>query len=514
MKAIVSGSQMRQIDSDAIEEIGIPGAVLMENAGKAILNAMDKSEINSGDNILILCGKGNNGGDGYVLARHLHNRGKSVKVIVLSDKKDLKGDALLNYKILQKIGVLTRHLPKPKELYTDIQTSDVIIDAILGTGLKGAVHEDLEEIFLRVNQSKALIIAVDIPSGCLADKAKPDGSTIIADLTVTMGYKKISQCFSPTREICGKLEVADISFPGMLEDALPFWEVDLKTASSQLQFLQREPDSYKHREGKLLVIAGSIGMTGAAYLSCLSAMRSGCGMVILAIPESLNNIMETKLSECMTLPLPEKSKGVLDVDKSIDKLQEKINWCNSIMMGPGLGLSVEMKELTKRVCLETNKPLLLDADSINHIAGDYEKLSDRNSETVLTPHVGEYQNLFKTEVPTIGEEVFLQIQGFSKKCKSVIHLKGAPSITANSDGVMVNNSGNSILATAGSGDVLSGVVAAFMARGLRGYDAMCLGAYMHGLCGDLAKETISSEGCIAEDFVDLLPAVLEKVKDS
>ena len=512
MIPVVTTQEMAAMDSHAIHQLNIPGIILMENAGRGIAGVAQKMLGEpSGKIVHLYCGPGNNGGDGYVVARHLLNRGLVVKTIILSAADKIKGDALTNLKILQNMG----HQP---EFITTIPESlempHLFIDALLGTGVKGPLRGLYADAVEKMNDNDVPVLAIDIPTGVNADTGQVDGPAIQATVTATMALPKRGLLFSPGREHAGDLEIIDISMPaGMINERDPqVYRVDVNFVKSILPF--RSPDAFKNRLGMIHVIAGSKGFTGAAALASQAALRAGAGLCYLTIPESLNTILETQSAEVITQPARDEDKGFL-LSSSFDHLLEYLQSKSALVLGPGIGLHDETRALVHRLLDALSLPLVLDADGLNVCAGHTELLQRYKGDLILTPHPGELARLTglsTTEIVTNRIDIARQYAG---EWQCTLVLKGGPTVTARRSGrTYINSTGNAGMATAGSGDVLSGIIAGLIGQNVKTEDAAVAAVFIHGLAGDLASAQKGQMGMLAGDILNKIPVALKQLEDS
>ncbi len=511
MKPIVTAKQMSEIDAYCIDQLKIPGVVLMENAGIGVVNqALVLLKNNpAGKQVLILCGPGNNGGDGFVAARHLINQGAQVYTLVLSPREKIKDDALVNLEILEKMDHLVRFLDT---FVQPIVKPDLIIDAMLGTGVKGALRGIFIEYVEWANQQPCKTLAVDIPTGVNGDDGSINGPVIKADITATMALPKPGLLFSPGREFAGKIETIDISMPQKAFDnnISKVWMPEPEEIKGLLP--SRPLDAYKNKFGTVAVVAGSRGFTGAACLSSMAVLKSGSGLSYLCAPASLNVIYESQMAEVITWPF-DNDKGYLSI-KDIDKIKEKINEQSVVALGPGLGQAQETSELVLQLLKDLDKSMVLDADGLNICANHPESIINYRGEMVLTPHPGEFSRLTGLSIKEIQSDRIEWVRKYSKKWNQVLVLKGGPTLVGTPEGdVYINPTGNAGMATAGSGDVLTGIIAGFISQGLGTYKAALAGVYIHGLAGDLAKDDMGEAGMTAMDILNNLPRAMEKVKN-
>lgn len=515
---IVTASQMRSIDEQTIEAIGIPGIVLMENASRAVVRFIC-SNFPDASRIAILVGKGNNGGDGLVIARHLMMSDVSVIVFLFSPADCFRGDAQTNLSIVQNLEIPIREVSSKtnlKQIEKSLTEMDLVVDSIFGTGLRGGVHGHIAEIIRLVNESSVPILAVDIPSGLNADNGRAEGACVCADITLTIGLPKLGLLTYPGVEIAGKLEIVPTYEVGFPESIIETHDIVLNWIQHEdaVRLLpDRTPNSYKTSYGRVFVVAGSIGMTGAATLASEAVLRVGAGLVILGIPASLNQVLEMKLTEVMTIPLPETDQGSIALAAE-SRIGEYIDRNESVLaIGPGLSQHFETAELVNRLVCQHDKPMVIDADGLNAVAQNLDTLKFLNTESVLTPHPGEMSRLLDVPVSEIEADRVNIAQQFAQDHQLVLVLKGVPSIVARYDGqVWINSTGNAGMATAGSGDVLTGVIAGFIAQGMDSFSAAVLGVYLHGFAGDLASESVGQYGMVAGDLLGYLPIAIERLR--
>ena len=516
---VVSPSTMREMDRTAIERFKVPGVVLMEHAGtkvaqvvQIICNGMGSC---ASKKVAIFCGKGNNGGDGFVAARHLANLGFETTVFLLADPDSITGDAAVNLEIIKNMGIPIKIIKEGcnlSEVAKSAKESSVLVDAIFGTGLKGDIKGIAKEVIDLINNLKIPVVAVDIPSGVCGSTGRILGVAVKAHKTVTFALPKVGLLLYPGAEYVGELITADIGMPSELIESVDA-EAELLDASWIMGCFRPFPqDAHKGSFGRVFIIAGSVGMTGAAALSATAAVRGGAGLVTIGIPESLNDILEVKVTEAMTLPLPEtpaRSIGPAALDKALDFAKK----CDAVVLGPGLSTHDGTKEFVKRFISECSVPMVLDADGINTIAECPEILENAKGPVVITPHPGEMARLLSASVPEIQADRIGAVKVAAKKFGCTAVLKGARTLIATSDGkLMINPTGNAGMATGGSGDVLSGMIGAFLARGMKPHEAAAAGVYLHGLAGDLAAEEKGQICLAASDIIDFLPGAINKMK--
>jgi NAD(P)H-hydrate epimerase len=523
---LVNAKEMRAIDKSAVRDFGIKGLTLMENAGAGAASiALKELEGASLKRVSIFTGKGNNGGDGFVIARHLQNAGYEVRVFSIIGVKELRGDAKKNAKAWEDIGGLTSVIKSRADIKSHtvfITHSALIVDALLGTGLRSDVRGVVKMIIDYINSSSVRVLSIDMPSGISADTGAVMGTAVKADITATMALPKLGLYQYPGREYAGIIEVVDIGAPRMLleEPTLPSNLIDDALVRSILR--PRGADTNKGSFGHLLVIAGSPGKSGAAYLTATAAMRVGAGLVTIALPKGLNTLMEVKTTEVMTAPLPETEEGTLSL-KSLPAIKKLIRGKSAIVIGPGLGDSKEVGALVR--ALLTSKdikfpPILIDADGLNVLKNDVSILKKVKAKLVVTPHPGEMARLLKVTSAKVQEERVESARKLTMKTGAVTLLKGASTVISAPSGkgseLYINPTGSPALASAGTGDVLSGMIGAFMANGYSPAKSVVVGVYLHGL----AAEKLTDEaggfwdghggpvGMFASDLFRVIPRLM------
>jgi ADP-dependent NAD(P)H-hydrate dehydratase / NAD(P)H-hydrate epimerase len=496
---VVTASRMREIDRLAIEEYGIPGVVLMENAGLRLVEAIEK---NGNKEVVIVAGPGNNGGDGFVAARQLYQKYR-VSVWITASPRDYRGEASINLNILNKLGISCRNLSEAgalKALEAELSRRPLVVDALLGTGASRELDTFYREIIHIVNQSGTQVLAVDIPSGVCADSGAILGAAVKAHTTVTFALPKQGHFLFPGASCTGTLEVADIGIPPKLLDG---GNVTLTTAKAAHRLLPPRPaDAHKGTFGTVLLVAGALGMSGAAVLAARAALRGGCGLLFAASPRSVQPTVAAQVAEAVTVPLPENRLGRIQED-ALFILREKWRSCHALAVGPGISQDKELLPVLNGILSECPLPVVLDADALNLVAWYPQMMMNRNKATILTPHPGEAARLLSVSVEEIQADRLGSAQALARRFTCVAVLKGANTIIAAPDGqVAFNAGGNSGMATAGSGDVLTGLIASLLAQGLKPYDAARLAVYIHGLAGDLAVKNTGEAAMLAGDLND------------
>ncbi|MBI5048948.1 MAG: NAD(P)H-hydrate dehydratase [Deltaproteobacteria bacterium] len=509
---IVDSVAMRQLDEKTIKNYGIPGLVLMENAGRGVAEIIERDFGNlKGKRVSIFAGKGNNGGDGFVVARHLLNKGFKTCVYLIAQRRDVEGDAKVNMNIWEKMGGETVSIVTQGfslEHKTKIRHSHLIVDAIFGTGLSADVKGIQRGVIEFINRLNKPVVAVDIPSGLDASNGRVLGSCVKAAITATMAIPKIGLLIYPGMDYVGKVEVVDIGMPGELftGDKI-LWEI-LDFEGIKRLIKPRHGNTHKGSFGHVFVLAGSVGKSGAAAMTSMGAMRVGAGLVTLGIPKSLNPVMAKKLTEVMTLPLPESALGIFGYE-ALDSITTFIKDKEVMVLGPGLTSSEPVKRLVLRLITESKIPVVIDADGINCLAGDVKVLKKAKSQIIITPHPGEMARLVDVTAKDVQADRLGIASRFAKENNVIVVLKGARTVIAEPSGMIyINPTGNPGMATAGTGDVLSGMIGGLIAQGYDPLDASNIAVYMHGLAGDEVAKKKGQVGMIASDILDILPKVI------
>lgn len=500
---VSSVKEMRNLDKMAIENYGIADELLMENAGLAVFQVLCQHVGVRKKKFLVFCGGGNNGGDGFVIARKIHSNGGLVKLFLLGSPDKYQGAARLNYDILKKISLPIETVETKDSVRSDVYHCDAVIDAIFGTGLTRDVEGRYADIIQMINNSRKPVISVDIPSGINGDDGKVMGTAIEADYTVAFGLPKLGSILYPGFQHCGKLFVTHISFPPAIYDDLKVYINDPITIP------QRPVEGHKGDFGQALFIAGAAGYYGAPYFSALSFLKAGGGYSRLAVPKSITPFIATKGSEIVFIPQKETSEGSISLEnKSV--LLELISKMDFVVIGPGLSLAEETQQLIRELVESIDKPLLIDGDGITAVAGSLQLIKERKAPTILTPHPGEMSRITRMRVSELDKKKVEIVQNTASDLNAVVVLKGAHSLIGYPDRrVFINMSGNSGMATAGSGDVLTGAIAAMYALALPLEDAVRKGVFMHGFAGDLAAEKTGEDGMTAKDILEHLPQAME-----
>ena len=506
---VLNAAQMREADRRTIHDIGIPSLVLMENAGRQVVAAMEAmhGELLH-DRVAILCGRGNNGGDGFVVARTLVQRGVDVAVFVLGAVAEVRGDARVNLEILGRLGVTVIEVANSEawELHmSEVTDCALVVDAIFGTGLNAPVSGLIESVIADVNAAGLTVVSIDLPSGLSADSPEPIGESIEADTTVTLGAPKLPLVLPPGERRAGDIVIADIGIPSDVIDQLEGPRVELLTRASMRELIApRAPDSHKGDFGRVLVVAGSRGKTGAAHLAATGALRSGAGLVTVATPASCLPIVAAMGPEYMTEPLPESEYEALDPD-AVERVLELAS--DVLAIGPGLGQARETQDFVRRLVDRATTPLVVDADGLNAFAEDPDRLAGREGRhVIITPHPGEMGRLVGMTADEVQSSRLEIARNFAVAHHVYVVLKGHRTLLATPDEkIFINPTGNAGMATGGTGDVLTGMIAAWLANMLDAEAACQLAVYLHGLAGDLSE---ADEGETAMTSADLPTSIV------
>ncbi|NLN06890.1 MAG: NAD(P)H-hydrate dehydratase [Firmicutes bacterium] len=499
---LVTAAEMRGLDARTINDYGIPGMVLMEAAGLGVAERI--RALGTGPNLTVVAGKGNNGGDGFVVARRLCQE-KNVTVFTVAPDEEYGGDALQNLQILRrlKLPVLCLRTEEGRKAFAvELARSDLIVDALFGTGLSRELDTYYKDIITAINGSPALVVAVDIPSGINADTGQSMGAAVRAVETVTFALPKNGHYLYPGAGCTGRLTVVDIGIPQELYAGLK--NCVLTPAVVRPLLVDRPADSHKGTFGSVLLVAGSAGMSGAAVLAARAALRGGCGLLYAAVPACIRTVLAAQVPEAITVALPEAAEGSL-LPESAALLQERWATCHAVAVGPGWTQATELQSLLNDIITECPLPLVIDADGLNLLAGMPDALARRTAPVVLTPHPGEAARLLGVKTKDIQADRFGSARRLARRFHATVVLKGAHTVVAEPDGtIAVNTTGNSGLATAGSGDVLTGLLAALLAQGLDTASAARLAVFLHGLAGDLAAAEVGERSLLAGDVVNYL----------
>ena len=521
---ILKASQMAEVDRLSTEVYHIPSLVLMENAGRFVAEEILKACPDlPARRIYVFCGKGNNGGDGFVAARHLALREGRPEVFLFGDPEKLKGDALVNWEIVRSLDLPVHVLSSAAPVLKRLEPPDVVVDALFGTGLSKPIGADFRRPVERINAwgKKCLVVSVDIPSGLFSDSAEVPGPAVKADVTVTFTALKPAQVLPPAADHAGRVVVVPIGSPApLLENA--DYRMELIDAAQVGRALPPRPrDSHKGHFGHVFVVAGSRGKSGAALMTGLAALRSGAGLVTLWLPESLQKHVIGKVPELMAEPIPDTPQGTSDA-AGAEKILGQSSQANVLAIGPGMTTHPSTRTLIQELVRRSPVPVVLDADGINAFAGEVELLRNENGQpVVITPHPGEMARLLGSTISDVQNDRLGVSSRFSQSQKVFSVLKGFQTVVTTPAGlIFINSTGNPGMAKGGSGDILSGIMARFVGswqRRFRGGDLRALAdhvsaaVYLHGLAGDLATEEKGTESMIATDLLPHLPEAFKTV---
>ena len=513
---LVGAEAMRALDRHTIETLGVPGELLMESAGRAVAEAVLAERAGGArpGPVLVVCGVGNNGGDGFVAARHMALLGVPVRVALVGDARKLRGDAAANWKRLERLGVAR----EPARFRT--AGVAIVVDALFGTGLDRKIEGAAAAAIRRIAAARppACVVAVDLPSGLDADTGMAHGSAVEADVTVTLGLPKLGLALEPGRSLAGRILVARIG----IADALPSDEerrvgpaagAELWTAAGAARCLPARPAAgHKGSFGHVLVVAGSRGKAGAAALAAEGAARAGAGLVTIACPAGINEILQVKRTETMTAPVADTAEGGLSAG-SLTAILALARERDVVALGPGLGREAETQKLVRDLAARVTAPLVIDADGLFGLAGESAALKARKAATILTPHPGEAARLLATTPAAINADRVGAARRLAEKTASIVVLKGAGTVISGPDGrVAVNPTGGPVLGSGGTGDVLTGIVAALLAQGLAPFEAAALAAWLHGWAGDRLAARRGRSGVLAGELAAELPEAVEALR--
>lgn len=514
---IVSVAEMREIDRFTTERAGIPSLALMENAGAQVAEfILETLPVPAHRRIVVLCGKGNNGGDGFVVARHIRDAGRTVEVLLFASPDALRGDATAQFGRWRDSGGPLRVVHDAAEWQRArilLEGPCVIVDALLGTGLRGPAESLLAHAIDAVNAARphALVVAVDMPSGASADTGDACGPCIQADYTITFTAPKSGQLMTPAAGHCGRLIVRDIGSPRTLIEEISHGDSRWLDPSEFIDLpLRRSAASNKGNFGHALVVAGSRGKTGAAVMSGWSALRAGAGLVTVATAEPVWEIVAAPVPELMTEPLESTAAGTIS-PRCLDqgKFAALLKGKNILAIGPGLSTNSETQQFIRRVVAESSVPVILDADGLNAFAGKPGDLRKRAAEKLaITPHPGEMARLLATTTAQVQADRIGVARRAARETDAVVILKGYETVIATPQGqAWINSTGNPGMATGGSGDVLTGILAGLAAQlGESHWDlALAFGVFLHGLAGDVAADSIGEPSLMATDLIQCLP---------
>ena len=498
---------MRALDRHTIETLGVPGALLMEAAGRAVAErVLGEWSARSGrdDRVLVVCGTGNNGGDGFVVARLLHAEEVPLRVVLVGDRRRLRSDAAANAARLERAGVAIET--------GAVRTAGcaVAVDALFGTGLDRKIDGPAAGAIrrLRAGRPALRVVSIDLPSGLDADTGQPLGIAVQADVTVTIGLPKRALALEPGRSLAGRIEVARIGIADTAPGAVP--DTELWNDDAALHALPERPAAgHKGSFGHVLVVAGSTGKVGAAALAAAGAARIGAGLVTIACPAAANEILQLKCSEAMTAPVPDTAEGGIAA-AALGALLALARERDAVALGPGLGRAADTQKLVREFAASCPKPLVLDADGLFPFTGSKLALKRREAPIIVTPHPGEAARLLGVTAAEINRDRVGAARRLATEAGAVVVLKGAATVIAAPDGrTAVNPTGGPVLGTGGTGDVLCGVVAGLLGQGLSPFEAAALGAWLHGRAGERIAMRRGRSGVLAGEIADELPETCE-----
>ena len=515
---LATAQDMRKIDELAVKEYGLEVERLMESAGAAVVKAMEETWDDLPEKTVgVICGKGNNGGDGLVVARLLKQKKTSVAVVLAGEPDDLSEDAKSQYEKAKAAKVPLIPLVEAeglKSVKVALEECDLLVDALFGTGLSRPLEGLCRDL---VQMAKGLgkpVVAVDIPSGLSADSGSPLGEVLPAQMTVTFGLPKVGFYTPIGSSYTGRLVVDDVGFPPELLNA-PFLKHELSEAAMVQKALPRyDENTHKGTRGRVVIVAGATGLTGAAALSAYGAQRIGAGLVTVACPESLIPILGAKLTEPMTAPVPEVEGGFLSL-KATGRILYLTTNVNAVVIGPGIGRHRETAQLLREVLTKLTVPMVVDADALNLLGGQLDIFKAVRVPAVLTPHPGEAAWLLKTTISEVEQNRLKVAKQIAEGYNVTVVLKGRFTVIADPKGnVRINPTGNRGLATGGTGDVLSGIIGGLLAQRLPPFEAATAGVYLHGLAGERASRRLGPDGLLAGDLLPILPRLLRQIRET
>ena len=518
MTKVVTGAQMQELDRRTIGEARVPGTVLMERAGTGLVAGLEQIYGSArGKRITILCGKGNNGGDGFVVARLLRRRQAHVRILTMTPISELSRDATTMYRQFVRAAGKSAVQPyrSASQALPLLRESDILIDALLGTGLSSDVTGRYADAIDNINEAGRPVVAVDLPSGLHADTGAILGRAVKASLTVTFGLPKLGLYQNHGIDLAGPIRIVDIGIPATFIDAITSRTMLMTPAFVRSSLPARKPSSHKGTFGHAGIIAGSVGKTGAAAMAARAALRIGAGLVTVAVPSSVNDVLEAKLLEAMTIPMPE-TKSRTFARTALDRLTAFIAARTAIAIGPGLSTHPETVELVQALTKQLDRPAVLDADALNALAGRASMLTACKTPPILTPHPGEMARLETDATPqSVNADRISTAARFARERGVFIVLKGARTVVARPDGIAaICPTGNPGMATAGTGDVLTGMIVGLLAQGLPPWEAACVATYLHGCAGDLAAAEKGQAGLIAGDLIEQIPFAIKIVHET
>lgn len=503
---VCTAAQMRSVDAACIESAKIPGIVLMENAALGCVGEIEKRFDITKTSFAIFCGGGNNGGDGLAIARHLTSRGGEVFVYLVGGR-DYSGDARINYDIACEMGIAMIDIDNPGLIAGFVRNADCVIDAMIGTGSFGALRRPISDAVRAINENARFVLSVDMPTGAGSDGGEVSSDAVRADVTVTFAAYKRGMFLYPAADFCGEIVLCNISTPDYITDVKAGRCFAVSREDALAVFPKRRDNSHKGTYGRVMIIGGSVGMAGAVAMAARAALRCGAGLVTAAVPASVNNIIQTKLDEVTTIPLPEE-RGRISA-AAAERLARRANSCDAVLLGVGMGRSEGVTDFVSKILPLLTVPTVLDADALYALGQNPEILGKAECELVLTPHSREMGYLTGKSAEEIEKSRFFECNDFAVKNGLTLILKGHHTIITAPDGdTSVNMTGNSGMATGGSGDVLAGMVLALLGRGLGAYDAAVCGVCLHGAAGDAAADKFGRDAMCAGDICACISHIL------
>lgn len=515
MLPVFTAEEMRRLDRRAITELGIPGTTLMENAGAGAAREI-RSAFGAlrGKTVVVLCGKGNNGGDGFVVARHLRRGGARVRVFLVGSITEVRGDAAVKLREYQRSRGQVTEVLRDEQIggvERALAGADIIVDALLGTGLSGPAEGLMARSIAAINAAGRPVVALDLPSGLSSDTGRLLGPTVAATLTTTFAGLKRGLLLYPGAQNAGTVRVIPIGIPPA-EVGRGISEFLLESSDIRPLFPPRAPDAHKGTFGHLLVVAGSVGKTGAAALTGRAGLRSGAGLVTIACPASQQPVVAALGMEIMTEALPETPSQSLAL-KAKDRLLDLAARVEAVALGPGVSLDPETQALVRELIAEIRRPLVVDADGLTALAGHLDLLKRVPAPRCLTPHPGEMARMLGMTVAEVQSNRIETVRAFCQRYGVFVALKGARTVLGEPSGkIVLNPTGNPGMATGGAGDVLAGMVGAFLSRGMDPRPALQAAVYLHGLAGGLARDARGEEGMIAGDILEMIPRAIAAVQ--
>lgn len=514
MIRLASAEEMRRADRRATAELGVSSLILMENAGRGAADAIERvlGPVR-GRLVAVVCGKGQNGGDGFVVARHLLGRGSAVEVWLIGSAAQVRGDAGANLEVLRRGSLPVTEVtgaagsPGFEDFRRGLARADLVVDALLGIGLRGPAEGAVAAAIAAVNDAGRPVCALDLPSGLSADGEDLRGPIVDARLTATFGLPKVGLFHGAGARQAGRIELVDLGVPrAWLEEGLRVGLVEAEDIAAVLP--DRPADAHKGRYGHLLIVAGSLGKTGAAVLTCRGALRSGTGLVTCAVPATQQPVVAAHLAEAMTEPLAETAAHSLSA-KALGRLLELAERMDAVAVGPGVGLDPETQATVRELIQAVERPMVVDADALTALSGHLALVRRARGPRLLTPHPGEAARLLQSSVADVQADRIESARRLAGETGAIVALKGAGTLVADPGGeVTVNQTGNPGMATGGTGDVLTGIAGGLLAQGLAPVAALRAAVYLHGLAGDLAATARGEAGLMAGDVADAVPAAI------